>query len=85
MVWRESLHKLEINFQRKTSANGNREMCLKSAKTKCFDFCKVLGFFFRGHEYFKESKMGVENAHQCQKCLHFSHSSSNDLSFGRAS
>lgn len=57
MVQRESLHKLEINFQMKTNANGNRGTCLKSVKTKCFDFCKVLCLVFFWHEYFNESNM----------------------------
>lgn len=60
MVQRESLHKLEINFQMKTIAHGNREMCLKSVNIKCFDFCKVLCLcfvFFFGHECFSESYM----------------------------
>lgn len=79
MVQKESLHELEINFQMKTNANENKEMHLKSVKTKLFDFCKVLCLFFLGgHEYFSESYTRFEDAHQCQVSA-FSHSSGNNL------
>jgi len=85
MVQGEGLHKPEINFQRKTNANGNRDMCLKSVEMKYLDFCKDLClFFFLGMNISVKAICDVKN-HINVKCLHFSHCSSNNLPFGCAS
>lgn len=74
MVQRKSLHKLETM---KTNANGNREMYLKSVKTKCFYFCKCV-WFFEGRNISIEAICDVKTPINVKR-LHFSHNSGNNF------
>lgn len=83
IVQRESLPELEINFQMKSYANRSREICLKSVKTKCFDFCKALCLAFLGAMSISKQAIFDWNMPINVKCLYLSHTCSN-LCFGCA-